>query len=561
MKTPFTKVQKYLPFFVFALAFFLRIYQIQSNPPSLNWDEVSHGYNAYSILKTSKDEWGTTLPSIFKAYGDYKLPVYIYLTSISIHFLGISPLAIRLPSVIAGTLTVTLSYFLFQKFFGKNKTFALTCAFLVAIEPWSLFLSRGAFEANVALTFFLAGAYFLLSKNNKATYIPISLFFFGLSVWTYNSFRIFTPLFIFSYILLFKKEINVFYKKHKFSFLFSTVLTIAFFLPMALQLASQSGIARYSWVSIINEGSISEIIALRQKSQFSSSITRLLYNRPAYFLYHFTKNYFSYFSPIFLYFKGGSHYQFNIPNKAILYPIGAPFLLAGLFFLLRKKNKSKTHYLILIWIILAPIPAALTQKSPHTLRSITLLPLPMLLTAFGLFTLVKSLKNKGKILLPLYLLTTTFFLYTYKKEYFTNYRNNYSQSWQYGYEQIVDYSKENYQNYDKIVVTKKYGEPHEFFLLFWPWDPQKYQNDSNLIRFKQSNWFWVDSFDKFYFVNDWNITNQTTDIFTLESGGEVNCKNPKCLLITSPKTLPSNWHFVRSINFLDGKTAFEIYEN
>jgi len=31
----------------------------------LNWDEVSHGYNAYSILKTGKDEWGKTFPLIF----------------------------------------------------------------------------------------------------------------------------------------------------------------------------------------------------------------------------------------------------------------------------------------------------------------------------------------------------------------------------------------------------------------------------------------------------------------------------------------------------------------
>ena len=79
--------------------------------------------------------------------------------------------------------------------------------------------------------------------------------------------------------------------------------------------------------------------------------------------------------------------------------------------------------------------------------------------------------------------------------------------------------KENYDKYDKIIITKKHGEPHEFLLFFWPWDSQKYQDDPNLIRFEQSNWFWVDRFDKFYFVNDWEIPKEE-GVFVLESEKE-----------------------------------------
>ena len=49
----------------------LRFWKLGELPPSLNWDEVSHGYNAYSILKTGMDEWGVRLPLIFKAFVDY----------------------------------------------------------------------------------------------------------------------------------------------------------------------------------------------------------------------------------------------------------------------------------------------------------------------------------------------------------------------------------------------------------------------------------------------------------------------------------------------------------
>ena len=60
---------KLLLIFIIGLSFFLRIYKVTSVPPSLNWDEVSIAYNAYSILKTGKDEWGDFLPLHFKSYG------------------------------------------------------------------------------------------------------------------------------------------------------------------------------------------------------------------------------------------------------------------------------------------------------------------------------------------------------------------------------------------------------------------------------------------------------------------------------------------------------------
>jgi hypothetical protein len=128
---------------------------------------------------------------------------------------------------------------------------------------------------------------------------------------------------------------------------------------------------------------------------------------------------------------------------------------------------------------------------------------------------------------------------------------------------VVDYARDNYQKYDKIIVTKKYGEPHEFFLFFWPWDPAKYKADPNLIRFYQSGWYWVDSFDKFYFVNDWQITPGLNMDFMLESGKTVSCKTPetRCLLITSPGSYSAGWNKLETINFLDGKPDFEILEN
>src|SRR5512146_3517555 len=91
------KIDPYL-FVIIIAAALLRFINLNAMPPALNWDEVSHGYNAYSILTTGKDEWGVSFPTIFRAYGDYKLPAYIYLTAVSEKFLGVDAFAVRLPS-------------------------------------------------------------------------------------------------------------------------------------------------------------------------------------------------------------------------------------------------------------------------------------------------------------------------------------------------------------------------------------------------------------------------------------------------------------------------------
>jgi hypothetical protein len=183
----------------------------------------------------------------------------------------------------------------------------------------------------------------------------------------------------------------------------------------------------------------------------------------------------------------------------------------------------------------------------------------MILTAIGVNNFYDWLKRKNYwriIFLVIYLILLFVSLGDYLKIYFVDYSKQYSWSWQYGYKEVVDYAKEKYSKYDKIVITKKYGEPHEFFLFYWPWNPNEFMNDPNLIRFYQSDWYWVDRFDKFYFVNDWQVKEMK-----LESGDGIDCQNSKCLLITSQDNYFGKWNKLETINFLNGEVAFEIYEN
>jgi len=86
-------------------------------------------------------------------------------------------------------------------------------------------------------------------------------------------------------------------------------------------------------------------------------------------------------------------------------------------------------------------------------------------------------------------------------------------------------------------------------LFYLKWDPAKYRTDPNLNRYFRSDWYWVDSFDKFVFINDWEIL-----------GVRRQASGVRCLLITSPGNYPEGWRKIKTINFLDNKPAFEILE-
>jgi len=82
-------MRKILFIAILFLCLVLRFYKITEVPASLNWDEASNTYNAYSILKTAKDEYGNFLPLANRSFDDYKPPAYMYFTIPSVWIFGI----------------------------------------------------------------------------------------------------------------------------------------------------------------------------------------------------------------------------------------------------------------------------------------------------------------------------------------------------------------------------------------------------------------------------------------------------------------------------------------
>jgi len=66
--------------FIGLISVFFTVFQKTPAPPCFYADEAAFSYNAYSILKTGKDEYGVTLPLRLKSFGDFKMPLYTYLS-------------------------------------------------------------------------------------------------------------------------------------------------------------------------------------------------------------------------------------------------------------------------------------------------------------------------------------------------------------------------------------------------------------------------------------------------------------------------------------------------
>lgn len=512
-------------------SFLVRFVDINKIPSSLNWDEVSHGYNAYSILKTGKDEWGNTLPLIFKAFGDYKLPVYIYSSIPFITIFGLNLTSIRLVSVLAGSFLPFIIFLIVKKIVPTQKYIATIALLITSFSPSTIFLSRIALEANLFLLLFFISIYFLIGKK-----YALSSFFYGICLLTYNSSRVILPFYLILLLVLIIKEKYPFKKNiFKFLFFFLTILIFAF------QTFQSSGQARYKWVTLIDEGAINQINELRTK------YPRFLINKITFFTYTAATNYISHFNPNYLFTKGGSNYQFSLPNFYLISPIFLPFLILGLYKLftsIRKKNFS-AFLIILFCLLVAPIPSAITRDAPHVLRSIVFIPSVIIIISLSFSNLKKKNSLISLIFVALVLLFSQFQFWPKYKTYSINY----SSAWQYGYQEAVDYIKINYNNYDQIIFTKKYGEAHEFVLFYWPWNPISYQNDPQKNWDYHANWYWINGFDKIKFVNDWEIKQISQNI------------NQKTLLITSPDNYnKNNSKLLKTIYFLDQKPAFDIIE-
>jgi 4-amino-4-deoxy-L-arabinose transferase-like glycosyltransferase len=348
---------------------FLRLFRITTTPAGALFDE---GYNALDALRMI-DGWRP----IFLPANSGREALFIYLQALSIAAFGSTDWPLRVPAVIAGILTIPVSYVLIARLFTRRV--ALLSSAWLAISFWHVMFSRIGLRTIIVPVFVAAGFYFLwrgldqswsgellASGQRFIVWPPRGLRWFalagialGLSLYTYTSAR-FVPLVVLAfalYLLLVHRQ--------RFwvalpGFVLTGLLTVLIFLP---------------------EG----VYFLRHPNDFSfRSYTVSAFNPglnqgdPAGTLLYSTIRTLAQFS-----FKGDGTWERNIPDRPIFDPLSSVFLVIGLVRLVRSPGDPK-HAFTLLWLIVMLIPSAISVLDvPNFLRVTGLIPALFALPALG----------------------------------------------------------------------------------------------------------------------------------------------------------------------------------
>jgi 4-amino-4-deoxy-L-arabinose transferase-like glycosyltransferase len=545
-------MQKWVFLGVIGLAFLLRVVGLNSLPVGFTPDEASFGYDAYSILKTGKDQWGNTLPISFKSFGDYKLPVYTYLAVPSVAIFGLNEFAVRFPNAILGTLAVIAAYFIckeFSKSFGfRHSNLEFIASFLLAISPWHIMLSRGAFEANLT-TFFLPISILFFHKGLKnPKFLIFSSIFFVINLFTYHTARLLTPLIVIFLIA----ENPVLTKKVSLTKLLSASIFL-FFLLMAISDYSSSGGSRVASSSILQLSS--NVLVDRFKLVRSGEpvlIAKIFNNKITYIAEIFTKNYLSYFSPQFLFTNGAGEGTYGmIPGVGLLYSFEIIFLITFIWFLFTG-NFKKLRVLI-FWILISPIPASLSVGPGFAANRVAfMIPAIQIVSAIGAAHLLEKLRRRIDIKIAYTAFGIVFFIsfLFFLQNYMFKEPANGSLAMKYGVSQIMNYLSQNQYRYQKIIISKKISEPQIYLAFYLKLDPNFFQQSSQNWQFQSKGLTWVDQLDE-YSLGDFVFKDLN---YKFES------MNKNALIVGESSELPDNIKTIYAVNYPDKSPAYKLVE-
>ncbi len=469
---------KLIILFILVLAAILRLIALDHYPNGLNADEAAIGYNAYSLLITGQDEHGISWPLVFRSFDDYKPPIYFYLVLPSIKFLGLTVLAVRLPSALLGIATVYLLYLIVRRLFPTNYPLAQLSALLLAISPWHLHFSRGGWEVNTA-TFFLAlGLWAFFSGLTKPKYYFISVISFIISLYTYHSMRVVIPLLgVYLLITQFSTLKNVSYLK---ILLPAALIGFVLLFPLIFQTFSGSASSRFAGVSIFaDQGPLLQANEFRGNHPDPSSlIPKLLHNKYIYYGLRFIHNVTKHYSDPFLFFTGDDIGRSKVPDMGQSYIWTLPFFAFGLWFL--ASNLTTSTGFILFWFFVGSFAAALTFQSPHALRSQNIsLPFQAIIAA-GIYQVYLWIKHSRIFLMTaacLLSLTTVYGLSRYLHQYYVHYPQEIPYAWQPGFDQLATYLQENSSKYQQITISTRYDQPYILTAFFLRYPPRLFQSE------------------------------------------------------------------------------------
>lgn len=495
---------------LFLFAFTLRTYHHNQSPASLYYDEVDYGYQARSLIETGKDYRGKLSPFYVHSFNDVRAPIPAWITVLTTLTFQDPFLQVRLPSAIMGTVAVLLGFYLIY-IFTNNWTAALFTGAVMATNPWWLQFSRFSHEGMIMTAIYLAGIVFFfkalkpydhmtikpskqpgnltMKQWNNGTklqfistllpsyyYLLLATILISLSLYTYRTMSLFAPLtFLILGLIYIKPLLKLGFIKISILFLTAASIISPFLYTTTLGAPDQPRINQLAifsdpsvpvWVQRhreVDSGNYQDSTPGKQAVWYSF----IFHNKVINWADQFANNYLRTWSIEFLFTAGDRNLRHHVGQMGHLLLISIVPLIAGLAWV-ASQIKQKPYQWLLIWLLIAPIPASLTTDGAgHAARLLTFSTPLLLIVGLGWWRIYLIAKSYALTPIP-YILTSLFlinFLF-YLHKYHVHYPIDSAREFGYGFQQAFAKIAEVESDYQRIEMTAS-NDPPMIYLLFW----------------------------------------------------------------------------------------------
>lgn len=529
---------------ILLLAAFLRLYRLGEFPSGLFGDEVDVGYNAYSILLTGKDYNGNPWPIHFESFGDYRPPLYLYLTAPAIAIFGLTPFAVRFPAALFGVLGIFFSFLLTEKLFGRRP--ALLISLLLAILPWHIHYSRAAFEVSLMFLLLVAGVYYFLAGLNRHRFFYLAAALFALAPYAYNVAKLFSPLLLVGVILIYRRKLLALPKK---VLILGSLVLMLVAAPMIYDSIFGFGQGRFAGINITRTEDVVPLINLQrgQDQIYAFPGSRFFHNKPLAWGKLFLENYLTSLSPQFLFFSQIDVTRHSAPGSGLIYLWLTPFLLAGLYWG-ASKRAGLEFQLAFFWLLAAPVASSLTIGGGNHPTRLFVLVFPLVLfSALGLSQALNWVKEKGLVASRLSVLILSLLaaasLGFYLDQYYIHYPLDSYRWWNFGFREAVQLAKSKEGEFEQVIFSKSYAPPLVYFLFHYQFDPHEFHQELDRLRTAEIQSPTPERLGKYWFA-------------TIAKGDKT--RPPDTLYLAAPWDETEGWQEVGTIKTPDGTEVFKV---
>lgn len=481
---------------ILLIAAALRFTKLGQIPVALYWDEVAILVDAKSLAATGRDMHGQPWHQlIFPSYGDYKLPVYIWLSALAVKIFGASDWSVRVVSAGAGIGTVVVVGLIAKLLFKNSATTSsallqLSVMTVVAFAPWSIIFSRTGFEGHLA-QFLVATSIWLLLlaqqhlssalQNRQAGLSFVALLVASVllgvaATYTYFSVRFVWPVVSSGFWLLYWSKYRKINHRPQWWLgqLLATILVPLFIFWGLLTPMTHSSFYevsnqfRLSTNSIFN--SFDYALASNQLREQAGNtwLDRIVFHRHLLLLKELALNYADHLNLNYLFVSGDANLRHGTTQHGLFLAASLPIFLYGLIKLWL--NHKRVWLTLVVWWLAALLPAAVPETTPHALRSLNALVPVAIIIGFGLSELIVLCQRKHHrwpvALVAILLSANALNFIHFANHYFKHYPQQSASFWQAGYRELAEEIAEQRTKVSQIWVDQGDGRFYLWLLAY-----------------------------------------------------------------------------------------------